>query len=190
MLSMLFETLELVVGSGSPILLSRLAQDRYRRKRLPRPLGVDKMWRVGNGIIRLAEESSSDEGGTDTASNDNDSAGDTASSRQRRGLGFVECLRLHGILWLPGDMFDWARLRFKPDILRQTAFVTGHFRRQFGRHARFTLEDKFRTWVRATIDCVGSDAPRVELVERVFVPLWNACIFRYSNWLLALLEKR
>ena len=60
----------------------------------------------------------------------------------RRGLDLKVCLQQTGMIWLPDDMFNWDSLRFKPEVLLQTAFVTGHYRTQFRRYIQVYLEER------------------------------------------------
>ena len=112
-------------------------------------------------------------------------------SQDRRGLDLLTCLEETGMIWLPNEMFQWHSLRFKQDVLLQTAFVTGHYRREFGRHVRVYLAEQCETFVERILAQtpeadVHEDTETLwaRLEKPICRPLWQLCIFRYCNWLL------
>lgn len=89
MLSALLSCLRLTTNGGNPSRQSRLAQDRYQRRRAPRAPTVEQAWGAlqrpaGRGVISIEEESESGgEGGE---------GGVGAAARQRRGLALLPSL--------------------------------------------------------------------------------------------------
>ena len=171
MLSVLLSCLELSLGSGSVVLLSRLAQDRYRRKGSG-PTGPlqrsvkDKarIWRQKGSKRKEEEEEDSteeEEEEEEDSTEDKRRKGATTdrstgpSDRDRRGLALLDSLRRTNMPWLPEDMFDWDRLRFNTSILAETAFMSADYRKSFRNQVSFTQEDIFRNFVQdqlATLD--------------------------------------
>jgi len=184
MLSMLFSCLELVVNSDCVALSSRLAHDRYERRRNLRVGATAKLWqRSKRDVVPLSEESES---------TDNDEA--PTRSRNRRGLNFLSSLAKTGMLWLPFEAFSWHEMLFDPAFLRQTAFVNGHFLSQFGRSARVTRTGMFREFVAEVVHRLPPLKDRqpahirIRFEKEIAQPCRHLCYFRYSNWLLTQLE--
>ena len=146
MLSALFSCVELSINSGFTAQFSYLALGHYTLSTRLRDPDLATLWTVSNSTVRIADDSyeeSSD--GQDVPK---------GNPRRRRGLDLLAYLTARGIMWLPEDMFSWESLRFVDTVLLQTAFVTGHFYKQFARYTRFTLEDRFQRFVNNLIDAL------------------------------------
>jgi len=169
MLSALFDILELTVNSGPVHRHDRISKETYYRTSKDR-----------------------DEPPTDTSlarDSDQPTGGDI-----RRGLSLSQSLRDTNLFWLPVDMFTWDQLRFKPQVLLQTAYATTYLHQQLQASPRTRLETSFRNVVERCLQRVvqASETGKAEKDSAWLIAqqtLTQLCLFRYTNWLLSRLKE-
>lgn len=176
MLAALFAALELVINDSAILRSARLSQDWYTRRWSAGATGrrgrILEDITVGNGAVRLGEA----DGGT---SDDARPVEGSRTGRRFRGLAFASSSAQTNLIWLPDDMFYWDRLRFIPDRLQETTFVTARYLTGQNRDLLHTEDSIFRAFVGAKMQGLHQANPLQ--LQQTGNALAQLCIFRFAN---------
>ena len=100
----------------------------------------------------------------------------------RQGLGVGGSLRPSNLAWLPHDLSVWDRLRFRVDVLTETAYAGNFLQRAMRDNPVGRVEEAFRATVAQALQGHVDQQWSLRSLRRL-------CYFGYSTWILTQLGK-